>query len=199
MPPSRRQRSAPLVGATATSLESCHDPWRSRQAFNNAEMVSLVRQSTKKGADRAMGAQLRAKPAEVVGRLHHAMNRHDVEAFLDCFDPDYRSEQPVHPNRGFGGRLQVEKNWSALFESVPDFHAELLATAAEGEMLWSEWHWTGTRANEAPLDMRGVTLFEIENGRIVSGRLYMEEVEEAGGDIDETVRRLADGTRLQDE
>ena len=35
-------------------------------------------------------------------------------------------------------------------------------------------------------------LFE---GRIVSGRLYMEEVEEAGGDIDESVRHLAEGTQ----
>jgi ketosteroid isomerase-like protein len=146
-----------------------------------------------------MGAQVKAKPAEIVERLHHAMNRHDLEAFLACIDPDYRSEQPVHPNRGFGGREQVEKNWSALFEGIPDFHAELLATATEGDTVWSEWHWTGTRANEAPLDMRGVTLFGIENGRIVSGRLYMEEVEEAGEDIDEAVRRLAEGTRLQGE
>jgi ketosteroid isomerase-like protein len=146
-----------------------------------------------------MGAQVKGKPAEVVERLHHAMNRHDLEAFLACFDPDYRSEQPVHPNRGFGGREQVEKNWSALFDGIPDFHAELLATSTEGDTLWSEWHWTGTRANEAPLDIRGVTLFEIQNGRIVSGRLYMEEVEEAGGDIDETVRRLAEGTRLEGE
>ena len=144
-----------------------------------------------------MGPQVSAKPAEVVERLHQAMNRHDLEAFLDCFDPDYRSEQPVHPNRGFGGREQVQKNWSALFEGIPDFHAELVATATEGDTLWSEWRWTGTRADEEPLDMRGVTVFGIENGRIVSGRLYMEEVEDAGGDIDETVRRLADGTRLQ--
>jgi limonene-1,2-epoxide hydrolase len=146
-----------------------------------------------------MGAPVTAKPIEVVERMHNAMNQHDLEAFLACFDPGYRSEQPAHPNRGFGGREQVEKNWSALFEGVPDFHAKLLATATEGDTLWSEWHWTGTRANEAPLDIRGVTLFGIEKGRIVSGRLYMEEVEEAGGDIDETVRRLAEGTRLQDE
>ena len=144
-----------------------------------------------------MGAQMKANPAEVVERLHQAMNRHDLQAFLACFDPNYRSEQPVHPNRGFGGREQVEKNWSALFEGIPDFHAELVATATEGDTLWSEWRWTGTRADEEPLDMRGVTVFGIENGRIVSGRLYMEEVEDAGGDIDETVRRLADGTRLQ--
>jgi hypothetical protein len=37
----------------------------------------------------------------------------------------------------------------------------------------------------------GVTLFRIERGLITSGRLYMEEVEEAGEDIDETVRRLS--------
>jgi len=153
----------------------------------------------KEGADRAMGTQAKAKPVEVVERLHHAMNQHDLEAFLACFDPDYRSEQPAHPNRGFGGREQVEKNWAALFDGIPDFHAELLATATEGETLWSEWLWTGTRANEAPLDIRGVTLFAIEDGRIVSGRLYMEEVEESGGDIDETVRRLAEGTRLEGE
>jgi ketosteroid isomerase-like protein len=141
--------------------------------------------------------RLNAEPAEVVVRLHHAMNRHDLKAFLDCFDPDYRSEQPVHPKRGFGGREQVERNWSALFDGIPDFHAELLATAAEGDTLWSEWHWIGTRTGEAPLEMRGVTLFRIEGGRIVSGRLYMEEVEEAGGDIDAIVRRLTEGAPTQ--
>jgi ketosteroid isomerase-like protein len=127
------------------------------------------------------------------------MNQHDLTAFLACLDSNYRSEQPAHPIRGFAGREQVEKNWSALFEGISDFHADLLATATEGDTVWSEWHWTGTRASEAPLDMRGVTLFEIKNGRIASGRLYMEEVEEAGADIDETIRRLAEGKRSEGE
>ena len=146
-----------------------------------------------------MSARARAASFETVERLHAAMNRHDLEAFLACLDPNYRSEQPAHPTRGFGGREQVEKNWSALFEGIPDFRAELLATAAAGDTVWSEWRWTGTRATQAPLEMRGVTLFEIKNGRIVSGRLYMEEVEVAGVDIGETVRRLAEGKRLEDE
>ena len=140
-----------------------------------------------------MTSQVQTASLKAVESLHHAMNEHDLEAFLACFDPHYQSEQPAHPSRGFGGREQVEKNWSAMFEGMPDFHAELLATATEGDTLWAEWRWTGTRANEAPLDMRGVTLFEIKNGQIVSGRLYMEEVEEAGADIGETVRRLAQG------
>src|SRR6185436_19184493 len=118
----------------------------------------------------AMRARVQAASPEAVERLHNAMNRHDLEAVLACFDRDYRSEQPAHPSRGFGGREQVEKNWSALFEGIPDFHAELLSSASEGDTVWSEWHWTGTRrATDAPLDMRGVTLFEIKSGRIVSG------------------------------
>ena len=46
----------------------------------------------------------------VLERLHPAMNRHDLEAMLKAFDPCYRSEQPLHPNRGFGGKEQVRKN-----------------------------------------------------------------------------------------
>ena len=144
-----------------------------------------------------MSSEVNATAAEVIERLHHAMNEHDLETFVACFDPGYRSEQPAHPNRGFSGREQVEKNWSALFDGIPDFHAEVLTTATAGETLCSEWHWTGTRENEAPFEMRGVTVFEIRNGRIVAGRLYMEEVEEAGADIDETVRRLAEGTQSE--
>ena len=146
-----------------------------------------------------MSPHVQAASREALVRLHAAMNNHDLEAFLACFDPHYRSEQPAHPSRGFGGRDQVEKNWSAMFEGIPDFHAELLSTATEGDTVWAEWRWTGTRANDAPLDMRGVTLFEIKNGQIVSGRLYMEEVEEAGADIGEAVRRLADGDQLASE
>jgi ketosteroid isomerase-like protein len=142
-----------------------------------------------------MSAQ--AKPVEVVERLRDAMNRQDLEAHLACFDANYRSEQPAHPTRGFGGREQVEKNWGALYDAIPDFHAELLATAARGGTAWAEWHWTGTRADGTPLDMRGVTLLGIEDDRIVWGRLYMEDVEEAGEDIDQAVRRMA-GERAQE-
>lgn len=61
--------------------------------------------------------------------------------------------------------------------------------------MWAEWRWSGTRADAPPLDMRGVTLFGVEDGRIAWGRLYLEEVEAAGEDIDATVRRLAGQAR----
>ena len=142
-----------------------------------------------------MGAQVHGSSKQVLERLHQALNHHDLAGFVACFAPEYRSEQPAHPNRGFGGREQVEKNWAALFSGMPNFHAELVATAFDGDTVWAEWRWSGTRAGEPPLDMRGVSLFGVEGGLIGWGRLYMEEVEAAGEDIDETVRRLAGPTR----
>jgi hypothetical protein len=76
----------------------------------------------------------------VIKRMHEMLNRHDLEAFLECFDPNYRSEQPIHPNRGFGGREQVRKNWSAIFESFPDVEVELLRYTFDGGTVWSERH-----------------------------------------------------------
>lgn len=128
--------------------------------------------------------------SSVLERMHEALNRRDLEAMLECFDPDYRSEQPLHPARGFGGREQVRKNWSAIFESFPDFQGELLRHAVAGETVWSEWRWTATG-----LKMSGVTLFGVEADRIVWGRLYMEPVEESGEDIDQAIRDMTEAGR----
>ena len=114
--------------------------------------------------------------------------RHGLEAFLECFNPKYRSEQPAHPNRGFGGKEQVRKNWSTMFESFPDFEAQLLRHTDERGVVWSEWHWSATGLN-----MAGVTIFGVEEDRIVWGRLYVEAVEENGQDIDEAMRTITGG------
>lgn len=135
-----------------------------------------------------MGTQ--SSPRSVLERLLTAQNQHDLEAFLDCFDPDYQSEQPVHPDRAFNGREQVRKNWSAIFSSTPDFHAQLLSAASEGDTGWAEWHWSGMRADGTKFEMQGMTIFGVRNDRITWQRLYMEEVEEAGAGIDAVVRDL---------
>jgi ketosteroid isomerase-like protein len=127
----------------------------------------------------------------VSARLLEAMNNHDIQVFVACFHDDYESEQPAHPARRFTGRDQVHKNWSTLFDSMPDFRAELLRIAVADDVEWAEWHWQGTKENGEPLDDRGVTLMGIRDGRIAWGRLYMEETEQVPVDIDETVARMA--------
>ena len=124
----------------------------------------------------------------VLERLHTAMNRHDLKAMLECFDPDYRSEQPLHPNRGFSGKEQVRKNWSRMLDSFPDFEARLLGHVSSEGTVWSEWRWSATGLN-----MTGVTLLGVDEDRIVWGRLYMEPVEEDGENIDDSVQSITEG------
>jgi ketosteroid isomerase-like protein len=124
-------------------------------------------------------------------RLRQAMNAHNLEGHVACFNEDYRSEQPVHPARTFTGREQVRENWRKLYASIPDFRAELLRMAVVGDEEWGEWIWSGTKEDGTPLDERGVTIMGIRDGRIAWGRLYLEETERDGADITETVRRMA--------
>jgi hypothetical protein len=50
-------------------------------------------------------------------------------------------------------------------------------SADDGHACWTEWHSWGTRTDGLPFDMRGVALFELQDGLIVGSRLYMEPVE----------------------
>ncbi len=128
---------------------------------------------------------------DVVNRLAAAMNAHDLDAAIALVHEDYRSEQPAHPGRAFVGRDQIRANWQAMFAGIPDFHAEQRRSVQDGDTTWTEWHWTGTRTDGRPFETRGLTLFQVEDGLIVSGRLYLEEVERSGGDIEQTVERLS--------
>ena len=127
----------------------------------------------------------------VAERLADAMNARDIDAFVACFDEQYESEQPVHPDRAFRGRDQVRLNWSAIFEGVPDFTAELVASAAAGDTVWTEWRWHGTHQDGSRLQMAGVILLGVRGDRIAWARLYVEPVETAGEGIDAAVRDMS--------
>ena len=129
-------------------------------------------------------------PAAVVERLLKAVNAHNLEAMVACFTRDYVNVTPAHPQRGFGGSQQVRRNWTQLFEGVPDLRAQILGTAAEGDRVWTEWDISGTGGDGAPFAMRGVVIFGIGGGLITSARFYLEPVEETSGDVDAHTARV---------
>ena len=123
-------------------------------------------------------------------RLAHAMNSRDAAQVASLFADDYESTQPLHPARGFSGRAQVLSNWSAVFEGVPDFTAELLASSSTGEWEWGEWDWRGRHSDGSPFAMRGVTILLVHDDLIARAHLYMEPVDLGGGDIAAAVQEL---------
>jgi hypothetical protein len=128
-----------------------------------------------------------ASPMSVVQRFHRAVNQHDLEAFVACFASDYDSKQPAHPDRAFIGNEQVRKNWSALFQNIPNLQANLLDSALSGNRIWTEWDWQGTRVDGSAFHMAGVVIMNIRDDRIASAQLYMEPVDAQGGAIDANV------------
>lgn len=129
--------------------------------------------------------------SDVVQRLAALMNQHDLRGAAALMHRDYRSEQPAHPGRAFVGRAQMEANWKAMFEGIPDFHAEVIRSVQDGVTTWAEWHWTGTRGDGEPFEVRGISLFEVQEDQIVAGRLYLEEVDRDDAGIEEAVHGLS--------
>jgi ketosteroid isomerase-like protein len=130
-------------------------------------------------------------PRALIERLTAAQNAHDLEGMLACFHADYRSEQPLFPARTFTGVDQVRANWGALLDAIPDFHAETLRAAVDGDTVFAEVHWTGTKADGTKLDERGVIVMGVRDDRVAWGRLYVDEVARDSPGIDAVVRGMA--------
>jgi ketosteroid isomerase-like protein len=125
---------------------------------------------------------------DVIAQMVVAMNRHDLDGAASLMHEDYRSEQPVHPSQAFVGRAQMRANWESMFAGIPDFQAELCRSARDGDTTWCEWRWSGTHTDGRPFEARGVTLFEIRDGQVVAGRLYMEDLDREAVSIEQAVQ-----------
>ncbi|MBM7503677.1 nuclear transport factor 2 family protein [Agromyces aurantiacus] len=134
---------------------------------------------------------VRGKADLVIERLAAALNDHDLDRMVALMHPDYDSRQPAHPVRAFVGREQVRANWAAMFAGIPDFRAEVVRSVHDGPLNWSEWAWHGTRTDGTPFEVRGVTLFEVREGLIVAGTLYVEEVDDVPVKIEDAVQGLS--------
>src|SRR3954463_10380564 len=122
---------------------------------------------------------MNAEPAaatDLVMRLQRAVNDHDLDALVACFAADYRNETPAHPARGFTGREQVRRNWGQILGSVPDLVADV-RTVADGSRVWAEGEMGGTRVAGSPPLMRGVVIFDAQDGGASGARFYLEPVE----------------------
>ncbi|HVM18299.1 MAG TPA: nuclear transport factor 2 family protein [Gaiellaceae bacterium] len=129
-------------------------------------------------------------PRGVMERQAAALNAHDVDALADCFHEDLQSDDLVHPSQTFRGREQVRRNWTLMIQNVPDLQAELRGTAVEGDTVWAEWRIYGTRRDGQMLDLRGVVISRVRDGRIVASRRYIAPLDVSNESVDDYFRRL---------
>jgi len=113
-------------------------------------------------------------PKVIFERMIQDVNRHDLEALVAWFAPDYRSEQPFHPERNFTGPEGVRNNWSFFFATIPDIQVEILNAVEEGDTIWAELHYHGIRTDGKQFEIRGVLLQGVQDNKIIWARLYIE-------------------------
>lgn len=118
----------------------------------------------------------------IIAQLRRAWNARDLEALLRCFQPDYASVHPLHPERDCWGLDGPRWSWGALMDAMPDFRADLLRWAAAGDMVWTEWRWTGSPAAGGSFTAGGVMIFGLADGLIAWARLYTETLQITGPD-----------------
>jgi ketosteroid isomerase-like protein len=126
-------------------------------------------------------------PAAVLEAIALALNTHDVDALVDCFDEDYVNETPVHPNRGFRGSEQVRQNWTTIFAAVPDLRVRIVGMAVQGDTVWSEWEHSGTRLDGSPHLLRGVVIFTVASSVVRHARFFLEPVDHSSGGINAAI------------
>jgi ketosteroid isomerase-like protein len=117
-----------------------------------------------------------SSPLAVVYRLRDAVNAHDLDALVDCFAPEFRSELPTFPDASFVGSENVRRNWDRIFSSVPDITAEIVRSTSDADTVWVEWQQQGTQQDGRPHLARGVVIFTVAGGQIASNRFYVHPV-----------------------
>ena len=118
--------------------------------------------------------------AEAIDRLEAAINAHDLEALVTCFDESFINDTPAHPDRSFSGAAQVRENWARIFAGVPDLRATIVDRTIDGAAAWTEWDWIGTRRDGSSHHMRGVTITTVGEQAITGVRFFMEPVTDDG-------------------
>lgn len=125
----------------------------------------------------------------LLDRLHDATNRHDLEAVVDCFAPDYVNETPAHPARGFAGNEQVRRNWTQILAAIADVHTRTIRSVIDGDTIWAEQEHAGTRSDGTPHLMRGVVIFTVRDGKFSRASFYLEPVVDDSERVDQVIGR----------
>jgi ketosteroid isomerase-like protein len=117
-------------------------------------------------------------------QMRAALDAHDLDAFVGFFREDYVGERPRHPGSPMSSREDVRANWAEVISDVPDLRVEVPAAVEDGNTIWSEWRAYGTARSGSMLELRGVIIFGVQDGRVAWSRMYLEPVEQ-GLSLDE--------------
>jgi hypothetical protein len=114
-------------------------------------------------------------PKRLLERFHTALNSRDLTNLIHLLQVDFERFYPGQQEEESVGLEAVRAKWEEIFDTYPDFRADLLRQSIDGGTIWSEWRWYGSPRGdgENKLDQAGVIIFGVEEGLLAWSRSYM--------------------------
>jgi ketosteroid isomerase-like protein len=104
-----------------------------------------------------------------------AFNAHDVNAIMSHMTEDCVFEASAGPDidgEKFTGQQQVKKAFENVFATFPDAHWGTPRHFIHGDRGFSEWVFTGTKADGTKVEVTGCDLFTFKDGKIAIKNSY---------------------------
>ncbi|MES2847670.1 MAG: nuclear transport factor 2 family protein [Bacteroidota bacterium] len=104
-----------------------------------------------------------------------AFNAHDVKAIMSHMTEDCVFEASAGPDvdgEKFTGQEQVRVAFENVFASFPDAHWGSARHFISGDRAFSEWLFTGTKADGTKVEVTGCDLFTFKDGKIAIKNSY---------------------------
>jgi steroid delta-isomerase-like uncharacterized protein len=112
-----------------------------------------------------------------------AWNAHDPDRYVESITDDYVWESDSFPFP-IRGRDAVKTVMKMYFAAFPDLKFEIEASVASGNHVAKAWIATGTHKGEflgvpatnKPVSLRGCTMIELKDGKIVKSTAYTDRM-----------------------
>lgn len=115
------------------------------------------------------------KNKTIIRRAFDALNRQDLDSVIELIEPEY-VDQPNH----LRGEADVRRFYTEAFKGIPDFHATIEESIAEGDKVWVRATITGTHKGEyrgiAPTGKK-IEIPVVLVWRVVRGKIAGKESE----------------------
>lgn len=104
-----------------------------------------------------------------------AFNAHDVKAIMSLMTTDcvfQASAGPDADGEKFSGQAEVKRAFENVFKMFPDAHWGNPKHFISGDRGFTEWIFTGTRADGTKVEVTGCDLFTFRDGKIAIKNSY---------------------------
>lgn len=112
----------------------------------------------------------------LVLKFNEAFNRQDVAGMMELMSDDcvFENTAPAPDGTVYSGKAKVTQFWVDFFRASPQAHIDIEDIFGLGNRCVMRWKYTWVDAAGQPGHVRGVDIFQVENGVIREKLSYVK-------------------------